>query len=79
MDALARYLQLSLIPVSYQFSFTNYIQVTDDSDIEGRDIHENRMARNFKIAQLKVDIDCNSVLLGRVIEIEKEVREKGPC
>jgi cell division cycle protein 37 len=37
------------------------------------------MARNFKIAQLEADVDCNTLLLGRVIEIEKEVREKGPA
>jgi cell division cycle protein 37 len=36
------------------------------------------MQRNFRIAQLQADVDCNTVLLGRLIEIEKNVREKGP-
>jgi cell division cycle protein 37 len=66
-------------------------QVSDDSDIEGhpnvdhkslvrwkqRDIHEKRDARNFKIAQLHADVDCNTVLRQRLIAIEKDVREKG--
>lgn len=35
------------------------------------------MARNFKISQLNADIDCNTVLLGRLEVIEKDVRDKG--
>lgn len=79
----------STMPLNY--SKWDALEVSDDSDIEGhpnvdhkslvrwkqRDIHERREARRIRILQLQADIDCNTILRARLVQIEKDVREKG--
>ncbi|ESK90442.1 hsp90 co-chaperone cdc37 [Moniliophthora roreri MCA 2997] len=69
------------MPLNY--SKWDQLELSDDSDIEGhpnvdkkslirwkqRDIHEKREARKDKIASLRAQIDCNTVLLPRIREI----------
>ncbi|KAK7056884.1 hsp90 co-chaperone Cdc37 [Paramarasmius palmivorus] len=69
------------MPLNY--SKWDQLELSDDSDIEGhpnvdkrslirwkqRDIHEKRETRKHKIASLRAQIDCNTVLLPRIKEI----------
>ncbi|PPQ78740.1 hypothetical protein CVT25_010743 [Psilocybe cyanescens] len=74
------------MPLNY--SKWDQLELSDDSDIEGhpnvdkislikwkqRDIHEKREMRKHKIQTLKAQIACNQVLLPRITEIEKTLK-----
>ncbi|KAF8895328.1 hsp90-like protein [Infundibulicybe gibba] len=75
------------MPLNY--SKWDQLELSDDSDIEGhpnvdkrslikwkqRDIHEKREQRKHRIAFLRAQIDCNNVLLPRIIEISSKLAD----